>query len=279
MSFESNQISAKTSAIIRIAAKNQRSPTIIQFFVFVLVCIAVPIAETSTQSTQAGERVKTRSLDQLLLEELNEGLLEGLKDISQDIEDSESASSKKRLSDEEKSPDGLDVQLLDALGEKEDIRLRKSHDPIVGISHRMFAAARRIAAKKTADDTQQIQQGILDELDALLKQTARNKKPQDGDSTENSAVNPRESIKQPKPSPKTRQSRENPKPQDSDERLDPQYPRPVNMGDIEILFKEDLWGHLPRRAREKLLKTHVDQFLPEYEELIIDYYKRLAEED
>ena len=39
-----------------------------------------------------------------------------------------------------------------------------------------------------------------------------------------------------------------------------------------------VWGNLPEKVREDLRQTSAEEFLPEYERLIIDYYRRLAEE-
>ena len=39
-----------------------------------------------------------------------------------------------------------------------------------------------------------------------------------------------------------------------------------------------VWGNLPEKTREDLRQTTAEEFLPEYERLIIDYYRRLADE-
>ena len=41
---------------------------------------------------------------------------------------------------------------------------------------------------------------------------------------------------------------------------------------------KDLWGQLPPHAREQLLQSSSDEFLPQYELEIEKYYRRLAEE-
>jgi hypothetical protein len=41
---------------------------------------------------------------------------------------------------------------------------------------------------------------------------------------------------------------------------------------------QDLWGELPGRQRERMLQLPVEEFLPQYELLIEQYFKRLAEE-
>ncbi len=37
-----------------------------------------------------------------------------------------------------------------------------------------------------------------------------------------------------------------------------------------------VWGHLPDRVREQLQRSYQEEYLPEYEQLIESYYKRLA---
>ena len=41
---------------------------------------------------------------------------------------------------------------------------------------------------------------------------------------------------------------------------------------------KNLWGQLPVRDRNQLLQSAPDEFLPKYELLIEQYYRRLAEE-
>ena len=41
---------------------------------------------------------------------------------------------------------------------------------------------------------------------------------------------------------------------------------------------EELWGELPPRQRQQMLQLPVEEFLPKYELLIEEYFRRLAEE-
>ena len=38
------------------------------------------------------------------------------------------------------------------------------------------------------------------------------------------------------------------------------------------------WGHLPAKLREQMQSSLKEQFLPKYERVIEDYYRRLAED-
>jgi hypothetical protein len=40
-----------------------------------------------------------------------------------------------------------------------------------------------------------------------------------------------------------------------------------------------LWGQLPQRARDQMLQSAPEEFLPEYELELEKYFKRLAEQE
>jgi hypothetical protein len=41
---------------------------------------------------------------------------------------------------------------------------------------------------------------------------------------------------------------------------------------------DQIWGHLPARIRDQMQSGMAEEFLPQYEQLIEQYYQRLAEE-
>ena len=40
-----------------------------------------------------------------------------------------------------------------------------------------------------------------------------------------------------------------------------------------------LWGELPERQREQMMQMPLEEFLPEYELMIEDYFRRLSEKN
>jgi hypothetical protein len=40
----------------------------------------------------------------------------------------------------------------------------------------------------------------------------------------------------------------------------------------------EIWGHLPERLRQQMQNADAIEFLPQYRQLIEDYYRRLSEE-
>jgi hypothetical protein len=42
---------------------------------------------------------------------------------------------------------------------------------------------------------------------------------------------------------------------------------------------KDLWGELPPNVREQMMQNPTEQFVPQYESMIEEYYRRLSEEN
>ena len=180
--------------------------------------------------------------------------------------------------DETAVADTLDRQLLDQLGEGEDIELPHREDPLTRIGDRMRTVQRLISEKNTSKSTQGIQQEIVDKLSALMEQASRQKKQSSGGAGTFPQVTRRESVKQPgsQPDQGTRQSDD--QPNESAERRGKAEARRPDMDEMRSLIEREIWGHLPARAREQMLRSHIDRFLPKYERLIEEYFRRLAED-
>jgi hypothetical protein len=163
-------------------------------------------------------------------------------------------------------------------GEGEDIELGPQVDPLTRIGRRMKAVQERIAARDTSRDTQNIQDGIVQDLAALLEELQKAGKQPSPSPSQNAATPQRTTVDQPGPQqgqPSDTPS-ENPA-RESVERLGNVDPAAAEAERLQALLKQ-VWGHLPDRVREQVVNPTVEQFLPKYEELIKDYYKRLAEE-
>jgi hypothetical protein len=208
-----------------------------------------------------------RSLDDQLLQDLETELLDGLDGPGP----ARGSVGKAAGSD---APESIDRELLEQLGDGEDIELGGPQDPLTRIGRRMQLVRQRIAAEDTSESTQQLQQQIVRELEELLKQCRQcQKQPSSGAP---SASPPRGSDQQqPAQSPDQRPST---KPaRDSTTRIDQaEAARPTLEQRQEMIRRA--WGHLPAKVREQMQNAGVEQFLPKYEELIEQYYKRLAEQ-
>ena len=73
---------------------------------------------------------------------------------------------------------------------------------------------------------------------------------------------------------------ESKQPKESDESLRKNEQKTVKLDPAaqDELLKR-VWGLLPEKDREQMRQAAGDEFLPEYESLIIRYFRRLAEEE
>ena len=162
----------------------------------------------------------------------------------------------------------------------EDVGTEEIPDPLHDIGERMLQAADWIFRRELLERTLTLQGNILSDLDSLIDQAKQRKRQRAPGSAQPNPVAPRDAISQP-PAPSTAGPPQvHPRPQESNERSATRETRDVvvDMAEMESLIKE-IWGQLPPRAREQLLNSHVERFLPQYEQIISAYFKRLAEEE
>jgi hypothetical protein len=177
--------------------------------------------------------------------------------------------------------DGLDRELLQGLpaGAKPAADAGKpaasgaapvtSDNPLAVIAERMRQVESRLAKQDTSPETQAVQKQIQAELTQLLEQARR----QQG-SGQNKPGGPGSGNKpagagsgNPTPAP----------PRESTNRIEQGNKEAVETTDVKDLLRR-IWGELPEKLRDQMQASLSEQFLPKYERLIEEYYKRLAEE-
>jgi hypothetical protein len=222
----------------------------------------VMAAEPAPDGSDAGSKPAAGSLDQLLLDDLDNRLLEGL--------DFPSA---KPMDD----PDGSkpEVPPLDQLGWGEDLG-SESSDPFLVIGRQMRTAEELIGRRDTSEATRRVQRQIVEDLERLIEQMNKQCGGQQGTSSQKSS----RGEKQPKPGGKTGSGEH---PGTSKPARDSETQVGQRESDDERLFRmretlAEVWGHLPARVREQMQSGMAEEFLPKYERLIEQYYQRLAEE-
>jgi len=175
---------------------------------------------------------------------------------------------------QDKEGDELREQLLRELGaaaESED------ENPLLGIARGMRQAEDLIAQTESGPRTQDLQKEIVADLDALIEQArSRSKKCSPSQSTSKVAV--RRPVRQPKKEPSPAGAKPSEKPV-----ADPAAkPGSAEADDLSTAEREQLiksvWGELPETEREQMLEWAGQEFLPKYELLIEQYFKRLVEE-
>jgi len=166
----------------------------------------------------------------------------------------------------------LDSKLRRELGEA---AISETENPLLEIGRQMRSAERLIRGAESGPRTQRIQEQILADLDALIRQ-ARSRSNAESESQAAPKVAQRQSVPQPepkaapgKPDPESVADRGAPADQSDPERPD--------MEAMKNLLKQ-VWGELPETERNQMLQWVGEEFLPKYERLIEQYFKRLAEE-
>ncbi|HZN36979.1 MAG TPA: hypothetical protein VFB80_24280 [Pirellulaceae bacterium] len=143
----------------------------------------------------------------------------------------------------------------------------QSENPLALIAERMRKVEARLAQQDTSQETQDAQKQILAELAKLLEQARQQqaqKKPGGSGKGSNQAG---AGSGNPVPAP----------PRDSTNRIEQGTKETVETADVKDLLRR-IWGHLPDKLRGEMQASLSEQFLPKYERLIEEYYKRLAEE-
>jgi hypothetical protein len=169
---------------------------------------------------------------------------------------------------------GLNDKLLDQLGEGEDIDLGDKPDPLTKIGRTMRKVEQRIGERDTSASTQEMQKQILVELQALLEQT---KKQCQGGQCKSPSASPKPSSAAAGNKPGEGEPNNKPA-RDSTDRMAKAGKTDVAEGENMDELVKQVWGHLPPKVRDQMQNVSVENFLPKYEKLIEEYYKRLAEE-
>lgn len=168
----------------------------------------------------------------------------------------------------------LDKRLQRELG---DAAISEDEDPRLRIARRMHAAGQRLGRDDSGSGTQQIQGEIVADLDKLIAQAK--KSCQSGECQNPSTqASVRTAVNQPKagetkPGSKTGRTAG----QAPSQRTSSSPSRHVDPEQINELIKKS-WGLLPQRLREQVQQPLGEEFLPKYETLIEDYFRRLSEQ-
>lgn len=154
-------------------------------------------------------------------------------------------------------------------------------NPLLSVLRQMREAEGLIGRWQTGDRTQQVQNRIVAELDELIKEAKKNASQcQGAQSQAQQQTAARTPVAQPKASPNPSEGKPTSKPKPAAVSNAPpgtgEAQRP-EADDREALVK-DVWGNLPLRDRHQMLEPPSDEeFLPKYESMIVDYYKRLLD--
>ncbi len=148
---------------------------------------------------------------------------------------------------------------------------------LLDIARQMRAVEGLISRTESGPKTQDMQKEIVAELEELIKRAC--KKCRGGRPSQSQRkVAARQPVPQPKKKPGSKPGSPQPKPATQSNakpgKAEPQRP---DMDEMRELIKA-VWGELPETQRQQMLELIGEEFLPKYELLIQQYFKRLAEE-
>ena len=164
--------------------------------------------------------------------------------------------------------DEAEKKLLQDLQGGEDIGA-PPENPLARIGEKMRASQEKIAGRDISAETQTTQKEILFDLAKLIEQTKKQcngsgkGKPGSGKSPAQAGVGTGEA----RPGPAS----------EATDRVGKSERENGEAADVKDVLRR-IWGHLPEKMREQMQAQLSEQFLPKYEKLIEEYYKRLAEE-
>ena len=141
----------------------------------------------------------------------------------------------------------------------EDIGARGDH-PLQPISSLMADVQSRLASQNTSPETQALQRSIIDGLTRLIDQQSQSSEPAGGASSP---------AQQPDAA-----NGQRPATADGD---GPTQSAEEATDDSSSLLRR-IWGQLPDQVRQQISTPLQEQFLPQYDEVIQQYFKRLANE-
>jgi hypothetical protein len=242
------------------------------------VCLVVgcgclsPLAAAEPPPKTAGSK-PAPSLDDQLLKSLSDELLKDLDAAAPADTSAKPPATGAKTPPREQPPSALDRQLLQRLDEGEDVG-SGPQDPLVSIGRRMRAAEELIGRRKTSDPTQRLQKQIVADLSLLVEQLQKQCSSGQCSGGQKPAGKPGAGSK--KAGTGNAQASKSPA-KDSVSRVG-KSPGDSAPSEAKNRVPEEIWGQLPPRLREQLQAGLIEQFLPKYEKLIEDYYKRLAEE-
>jgi hypothetical protein len=165
--------------------------------------------------------------------------------------------------------DPADLALRQDLIDGEDLGVEKEN-PLQKLVERMKQSQSRISGRDISDETQKLQREISDQLTQLIEQAQKQSKSGGGEGKAKSG----------KAGSKGGEEGGNPSSvpaSESTQRVDRADSVERGSADVKDTIRR-VWGHLPEKMREQMQNSLDEQFLPKYEKLIEDYYRRLAEE-
>ncbi len=189
--------------------------------------------------------------------------------------------------------DSLDDELLEGLSpppggddpagaSASDSEAADSGDPLTKISRQMREVESLLEEAQRLDESCQKQGEIVEELEKLLRDLMRRRQQSSSRSrskTGQQKTAARGKVQQPQNGPGQPKQGANPgqsPASDSSNQLRQTREEKEEAARLRSLLLKDVWGQLPERLRNQMTQPAGEEFLPEFELLIEDYFKALV---
>lgn len=153
-----------------------------------------------------------------------------------------------------------------------------SDDPLVRLSRRLRDAERRLRRTDSGDETQELQRGIVDDLEKLIAQIEQQKAQKKSSQSKGPPSGAKSGRKKPgdkKPG-NAPGNEPNPNPTDSSDQLTAKKAEKPTTGKLKEML-EKVWGNLPERERQDVMQSSFEDFPAKYQFGIEQYFKTLLQ--
>jgi hypothetical protein len=165
--------------------------------------------------------------------------------------------------------------------------VRSSDNPLAAIQQNMVMASSVLMKGQVGKKTMEVQDQILRDLDSLIEQM-RQQAQEESQQQKSTQSSTQSSTKTQKQQSNAKLPTSVPEQQPSEQKQVRNGNQPgqaqLESGKTEVNLAENaklsegVWGHLPERVRRQMMATGSIKFLPKYQQLIEEYYRRIAQQ-
>jgi len=226
--------------------------------------------DPDSSPSKDGNQEPLSDLDRQLLDDLDDKPLDGLHD---------STSKSRFKAGHHERPDDESRPLEDALKRElgKDAEPTDAEPPLARIGDNMRRVESLIQRRQFDEKTQQLQKNIVDALDSLIKQAQQNRGQSSSSQQKSKNRSRREQVRPSGTKPGPANTANQQPARNSEARAGKEKVRHADPRETRKMM-EELWGHLPQRLRQQVINSSIEEFLPDYELQIEQYFKRLSEE-
>lgn len=153
----------------------------------------------------------------------------------------------------------------------EDLGAKPAPDRLLIVEAEMHEVEQAIRRQDLSKETQETQREIVQKLSLLIEQLEKQRPSSSRSSAKSSApaAEPEASVS----------AKERATDQPTDSKEQGTADRQATSEALQVGMSKEVWGQLPAKIRQQMQSLKSEQFLPKYERMIHEYYKRLSEMD